>query len=175
MSWLPVPSTPATGPVLRDIHLPPAPSWWPPAPGWWLLAALLVALLFIALAWWRGQLRARRQRQRVLAEVDHLLRQHAGDHDQAALASGLHQLLRRAARQHVVQAGWQRGGAWRETLSRMPVDTATVDQLEALEAMIYRPASTVDQDAMANATRRWLRLALKPAVWKRSAAGQSRA
>ncbi|MBP6325901.1 MAG: DUF4381 domain-containing protein, partial [Dokdonella sp.] len=25
----------ADGPQLRDIHLPPDPSWWPPAPGWW--------------------------------------------------------------------------------------------------------------------------------------------
>lgn len=30
---------------LRDVHLPPDPSWWPPAPGWWLLAAAAVALL----------------------------------------------------------------------------------------------------------------------------------
>ena len=34
---------PPPGPQLRDIHLPPAPSWWPPAPGWWVLAALLAA------------------------------------------------------------------------------------------------------------------------------------
>ena len=39
-----------SGPDLRDIHLPPAPSWWPPAPGWWLLA--LVLLIAIALGAW---------------------------------------------------------------------------------------------------------------------------
>ena len=32
---------------LRDIHLPPEPSWWPPAPGWWLLAAILVAAIVV--------------------------------------------------------------------------------------------------------------------------------
>lgn len=33
---------------LRDIHLPPDPSWWPPAPGWWLIALLVVAGLVYA-------------------------------------------------------------------------------------------------------------------------------
>ena len=30
--------------VLRDVHVPPAPSWWPPAPGWWLLAGVSAGL-----------------------------------------------------------------------------------------------------------------------------------
>ena len=36
---------PATELPLRDIHLPPAISWWPPAIGWWVLA-LLIPLCF---------------------------------------------------------------------------------------------------------------------------------
>jgi hypothetical protein len=32
---------------LRDLQLPPEPSWWPPATGWWLAALLLIA----AVAW----------------------------------------------------------------------------------------------------------------------------
>ena len=35
---------PATQLPLKDIHIPPAISWWPPAIGWWLLAALLIVL-----------------------------------------------------------------------------------------------------------------------------------
>jgi hypothetical protein len=55
--------------VLRDIHLPAAPSVWPPAPGWWLVGgALLVALAWLAV---RGlnALRLRRRRQQWLAAV----------------------------------------------------------------------------------------------------------
>lgn len=33
---------------LRDIHLPPPPSWWPPQPGWWLIALALLAVCL----WW---------------------------------------------------------------------------------------------------------------------------
>jgi uncharacterized protein DUF4381 len=44
---------------LRDVHLPPDPSWWPPAPGWWILAALAFALL----AWSVAQLIAAYRRR----------------------------------------------------------------------------------------------------------------
>ena len=38
---------------LKDVHLPPDPSWWPPAVGWWLLAIALIGLLvwLIIKAW----------------------------------------------------------------------------------------------------------------------------
>lgn len=42
---------------LRDIQLPPEPSWWPPAWGWWVVALgcllLLIWLLRHGLAYWR--------------------------------------------------------------------------------------------------------------------------
>lgn len=36
---------------LRDIHLPPAITWWPPAPGWWILTIVLLAALVFGLRW----------------------------------------------------------------------------------------------------------------------------
>jgi uncharacterized protein DUF4381 len=30
---------------LRDVHLPPDPSWWPPAFGWWLVALILLSTM----------------------------------------------------------------------------------------------------------------------------------
>lgn len=173
------PASPTTssppGPGLRDIHLPPEPSWWPPAPGWWALSVLLLVLLLVAIWLWRRQRRELHQRQQVLLEVDRLVLRHRGDGDQAALASGLHQLLRRVARRHDALATQQRGEAWRRTLARMPVDAITLDRLLALDQQIYRPASSFDHAAAVTAVRKWLRLALKPAAWKRTAQEQAHA
>lgn len=157
------------GPELRDIHLPAEPSWWPPAPGWWVLAGLLLVALLAGVWLWRRHRRALGQRQRVLLELDRLALQHERDGDQVALASGLHQLLRRVARRHDVYATQQRGDAWRQTLARVPVDAATLNHLLALDRLIYRPQASFDHAATVTAVRRWLRLALKPATWKKSA------
>jgi hypothetical protein len=161
-------SAPPSGPSLRDIHLPPDPSWWPPAPGWWVLAVL--ALLALVLGAWRWQRhrRARHQRQQILLELDQLALRHRRDGDAAALATGLHQLLRRVARRHDALAANQRGEAWRQTLARMPVDAATLDILLALDQQIYRPHVALDHAAAVAAVRQWLRSALKPAAWKRT-------
>ena len=80
---------------LRDIHLPPEPSWWPPAPGWWLLAIVigLVAwrLTRYGLRSWRA-----RQRSRALQEqFDAVLLVT----EPAAQLTAISELLRRAARQ----------------------------------------------------------------------------
>ncbi|MGP1665531.1 MAG: DUF4381 domain-containing protein [Rhodanobacter sp.] len=169
MNPLPGSPTAPQGPLLRDIHLPPDPSWWPPAPGWWLLGVLIVAMLL--LVGWLGR-RYRREvhrRGRVLSEVDGLLAQYGRDADQAALAGGLQQLLRRVARQHEPAAASQRGEAWQQTLARMPLDGAELALLVALDASIYRPQSVFDAGRAAQATRRWLRLAWRPRHWKRHA------
>jgi len=146
-----------TGPLLRDIHLPPAPSWWPPAPGWWLLA-LLIVLAFVAGLWqWRRHRHRRAEERRVLAEVDNALA--LWREQPQALAAELHQLLRRAAARLDTRAVRQGGEDWRNTLARMPVDAATLQQLLNVEAAMYRPHAMLDAEVAANATRRWLQLA----------------
>jgi len=160
----------ASGPSLRDIHLPAGPSWWPLAPGWWLVAAL-VLLAIAAAAWaWRRHRHSRRRQQRVLDELDRLARRHRDDGDRAALLRDLHQLLRRVAREHDVGAIRQRGDAWRRTLARVPVDAATLDRLHALDQLIYQPPGECDDAMIVAAARRWLRLAVKPSRWKTVAA-----
>ncbi|MGO4504008.1 MULTISPECIES: DUF4381 family protein [unclassified Dyella] len=155
-------AAPANGPLLRDIHLPPPPSWWPLAPGWWGLMVLGLLAVGVSIWWWRRQRRRAGDERRVLAEVDQVLS--SCREQPQALASGLHQLLRRGALRIDPAAAQQRGDAWRQTLARMPVDAIALEQLHGLEAAMYRPTTSLDPDAAAGATRRWLQLAWRHRV-----------
>lgn len=98
--------------VLRDVHQPPAPSWWPPAPGWWLLAAALVAILLVLGWWWK-------RRQRKHRELEALFdRAVATAGSPAAEVAMMSELLRRAARRHDGGADRLHGEAWLEFLDR---------------------------------------------------------
>ena len=153
---LPPPATAPSGPQLRDIHLPPAPSWWPPAPGWWIVAGLLVGLLIAALLRWR-QLRQRARREGQLpAQADALGARFAADGDAAALAAGLHQLLRRAARSLHPAGAHVEGARWRALLAQVDLPAAQLDQLGQLDAVMYQPGKSLDATAAVTATRAWL-------------------
>ena len=164
---------PAQGPSLRDIHLPAEPSWWPPAPGWWVVGGLLLVALLAGFWWWQRRRRTRAGQRRVVHELDQIVRSYAAD--SAARLNALHQLLRRVARQHEPMAGQQRGEAWRKTLARVPVDVATLDQLLALDRLIYQPIDSGDDVAIVTAVRAWLELAVNPRQWKSAAVEQTHA
>jgi hypothetical protein len=151
---------PATGPVLRDIHVPPPPPWWPPAPGWWVLAIVVLLGALAAIFWWRRRRRVHRRVAAVLAELDALAAQHALDGDDATLAAGLHRLLRRAARRRDAAAAHASGEAWRHLLAQVPTDASTLAALLVLDQAIYRP-QPFDQAAALAAVRRWLSAALR--------------
>ncbi len=110
-------SAPA-GPDLRDIHLPPSPSWWPPAPGWWLLA--LVLLVAIGFGVWMlvREMRERRWRRRVAVELDRIAAMHAAQPDDVRLAADVSQLLRRASLLIEPSAAALQGDAWLAFLDR---------------------------------------------------------
>ena len=167
-----MPATPAQeGPLLRDIHLPPDPSWWPPAPGWWLLAGVLLALLALA-TWFVWRRRQRRERiAELLADVEALERRHAGE--PARLAAALHELLRRAARRYDPGATHHRGEAWRQCLAKVPVDAVTIERLMALEDAMYRPQAAESLDGGTAAVRTWLARALEQGVRRQRRAVES--
>ncbi len=150
---------PRDGPALRDIHLPPDPSWWPPAPGWWLLCALALVLLALGVWWWRRHRRVARRRQGALAELARLRALHRADGDTARLVADLHQLLRRVARMREPQAAQQGPAAWHATLARVPVNAATLQQLMQLDAALYRLDAALDMPRLLGAAEAWLRAA----------------
>ncbi|GLQ92405.1 DUF4381 family protein [Dyella acidisoli] len=145
---------------LRDIHLPPNPPWWPPAPGWWVLVAIVCAAAVLGYLLYRRARRARVWRERVLAEVRRLADRHA--HNDAAYATALHQLLRRAAWRYAEDAHHVQGEPWRHVLAQVSVDDVTLDTLMTLEARMYQPHAEFDRAAVEEAVRRWLQ-----AAWRR--------
>lgn len=163
-----------SGPDLRDIHLPPAPSWWPPAPGWWLLA--IVLLIAIATGAWMllRVWRERRWRHRVMAELDRIAALHAAQPNGVGLATDVSQLLRRAALLIEPGAAALHGEAWLAFLdSRFDDASGRAEDIvhfrtDAGRALIdapYRRADdatqpAVDGAALLGLARRWLRRAL---------------
>jgi hypothetical protein len=98
--------------VLRDIHQPPAPSWWPPAPGWWMLFAALL-LAFVAWAWWW---RRRESRRIAIARLfDDAIS--AADTPAAKIAA-MSEQLRRASRRIDPLADRLEGEEWLRFLDR---------------------------------------------------------
>lgn len=99
--------TAAAGPVLRDIHLPPEPSWWPPAPGWWLLTGVVLLLLWVVARWLLRRRRLARARQVLQQEFER-----ASSLQGAARVASLSELLRRAAIRHAPDSANLRGEEW---------------------------------------------------------------
>jgi hypothetical protein len=145
------------GPVLRDIHLPAAPSWWPPAPGWWALAALVA----IALAWLlRRHLHARRMQRARRALQREFDRLRADAPDGASQVAAMSLLLRRAAKRYAPAALALRDGDW---LRFLDADDASQPFSRGAGRVLadgpYRPrVAQEDADALAPIVRKRLDL-----------------
>lgn len=147
------------GPVLRDIHLPPA-AWWPPAPGWWLLTGLLL-LVAAGCTWWLWRRARRRPLRAALQEIDMLESAHARDGEIAQLVETASRLLRRVAR-HIdpAAASWT-GDAWRAFLHRHAKAASTRQALDELLDTRFRARPDLDVPVLMTALRAWCRDALR--------------
>jgi hypothetical protein len=163
--------TPIPGPELRDIHLPPTPSWWPPAPGWWLLAALVLVAAFLGARWLLRHRRERTWRRRVHAELERIASGHAAQADPARVAVEVSHLLRRVSMMIEPTAGALRDEAWLEFLdSQWPPARAADAPFRSVvgRSMIDAPyrraddasARSVDAHALLDLARSWLRAVL---------------
>lgn len=161
------PMTPDTL-LLRDIHLPPAVSWWPPAPGWW---GLLVLLLLLGWGGYWLLLRHRRRNYRRLAlqQLQAIAVQYQQNTDSQQLLKSLSRLLRQAAQLHysdMASAGLV-GENWLNFLDRQLGGTDFSQGCGQVLALgPYQPdVEDVDGAALLSLSRRWLRglpLAAKP-------------
>lgn len=95
----------ADGLLLRDVHVPDAPSLWPLAPGWWLLLALLGAVIAVVV----GLALYRRHR---LARWRALFDGSGATSEPAARIAAISELLRRAARRVDARADRLQGEDW---------------------------------------------------------------
>lgn len=82
---------------LRDVHPPPAPSWWPLAPGWWVALVLVLVLVVIAVRfappWWRRL----RMRRHLVAALEAIATRHRAGAAADATVAEVSSLLRLAA------------------------------------------------------------------------------
>ena len=149
---------------LKDIHLPPAITWWPPAPGWWLLAALIVGLL-----WWVLRFALRRHRERLFSrqakrQVNALWSHYQKNRDATVLVKSLLILARQTAKSNPLH----------EQLATVPtsdllaiVDEGSVSKLSnaveltQLHDLLYQPAPEELSRAQARQVflclRQWIR------------------
>ena len=150
----------ADGPVLRDIHLPPPPSWWPPAPGWWLVAGICILCIIVAGRYWHKHWRARRRRLAVLRELDRCIER--AHEDPAALAAALSQFLRRMALRETPAAAAYEGERWLEYLdARSSAGEFRRGVGRVLIEAPFRPRMDYDRVALIALVRRWTRNALE--------------
>lgn len=163
--------TPTPGPELRDIHLPPDPSWWPPAPGWWILALLVLVLGFFVVRWTLRRVRDARWRRRVHAELDRIAATQAAQPDPVQAAADVSRLLRRASLLIEPQAAALRDEAWLAFLDERFADSkrpSTAFREGAGRLLVdapYRRAAdpalqALDIRALLDLSRAWLRAAL---------------
>lgn len=82
---------------LKDIHLPPAISWWPPAPGWWILVIITFSIFIFITIYLYLTYRRRKPKVEALSILKNLQGQCDKNNNELKKLRELSQLLRRTA------------------------------------------------------------------------------
>jgi len=151
---------------LNDIVVPGPVGWWPPAPGWYVVGGIaLIALLVLALRWWR-RWQGNRYRRQAMTELA-LIRGQASGESLRQLPA----LLKRAA-----LSAWPReevaaltGLAWHRFLDKSADMEGfcsgagdTLDRLAYVGSDEPLPAEPKVQQVL-DASESWLKNHLRPA------------
>jgi hypothetical protein len=153
----------ASGPALRDIHVPPV-SWWPPATGWWLLALVALIAIVASVSVVIHRRRRAHPRRAVGRELDALAARFAQNGDRRALAAGVSRLLRRIALMIEPSAAARDSSGWSAFLESRAPGAFDDEQLRALLEAPYRPQPAFDAEALLASTRHWCERALREGV-----------
>lgn len=143
---------------LAPDRAPPPLGWWPLAPGWWGLMALLL-ITALALIWLHRRRQApslRRWQRAALRELATLQTQ--ADLDDAQLAQGLQQLLRRyaVARHGREDVAALSGDAWIAFVVRHGGQAWAGDSGAALLRCAYGPTGADTTASRSTHRKRWL-------------------
>ena len=151
--------------ALKDIHLPPTPSWWPPAPGWWLVALLLLAAISYGLIKWRQRQQRLRPIKLALAELAQLDLNTENPEERHQVLQELSALIRRFCIVFFPQkpvAGLC-GQAWLDFLiQEAPAKSQNKDKNEFTDKMLrplleetYAPVSNIDLVDLGRLVKEW--------------------
>jgi hypothetical protein len=143
---------------LRDIHLPPAVSWWPPGPGWWALLVMVIILLMAARLLWK-KWQHKPLNKLALQEWQAIQADYAQHRDGTRLVQALSILLRRTCMSYVsrTRAASLTGDAWIQQLNELGNGMIFDEQLgRQLATAPYRRDLEIDADALLASSRRWL-------------------
>ena len=148
--------SPAPGPELRDIHLPPPPSWWAQAPGWWLRGGLCLVIVIFTFLYFYKKMQRRRRWRALMAEFDRTVA--ATNDDAPALAAALSGFLRRLSLTDAPASAVLTGDAWLEHLDkRVASDEFSAGVGRALIDAPYRAHADYDASALIALVRRTVR------------------
>jgi Domain of unknown function (DUF4381) len=147
---------PVPGPELRDIHVPPPPSWWPPAPGWWIVAILSCALIAFVSLYLYKKMQRRRRRLALLSEFEREVAETTDD--LIVLASALSAFLRRVALKNSPSAAALSGEEWLRHLDASSESNEFTGGIgRVLIEAPFRAASSFDASALTALVRRYAR------------------
>lgn len=146
---------------LKELALPPAPSYLPQTWGWAVLAALLLLALLLYGAWRYRRWQLNRYRREALAQLLQLEAALLDERQKLTALRALPELLKRVALSmpaslEVASLGGSDWQAFLSTHSRVPV---TPDFAEQLARLAYAPDSslrTVDAEALLQQCRTWV-------------------
>jgi hypothetical protein len=146
---------------LKELALPPAPSYLPQTWGWALLAALLLLVLLSYGAWRYRRWQLDRYRREALVQLAELEAAMADPQQRLTALRALPELLKRVALSMPASpaVATLRGRDWQAFLSAHSRAPVTADFAEQLARLAYAPDSslhTVDTKALLQQCTSWV-------------------